>query len=142
MSVDELQEDQGRNEEVCVVSPKNGTTVDLRVTSVSDPTSVDNNYGELVSTRELIDTDKPYNQPDTVNSSSLSYTPRTDSTSALSSSAALPADLTSSFKSHNRIEPMQEGIQKMRSYCAASVSAVSASAVITAACYPSYKTSK
>ena len=45
--------------------PKNGTTIDLTVTSASDPMSVDKTDDELVSTRAPIETDKPSTQPAT-----------------------------------------------------------------------------
>ena len=65
------------------MSIKNGTTVDLTVTSASDPMSVDNNDDELVSTISPIETTKPSSKPATYNSSTLSYTARTVGTSAL-----------------------------------------------------------
>ena len=38
----ELEEDPGQHEEVCVLSLKNGTTIDLTVISAYDTISVDN----------------------------------------------------------------------------------------------------
>ena len=42
------QEEKGQNEEVNFISPKTFTTIDLTVTSSSDPISVDNTDDELV----------------------------------------------------------------------------------------------
>ena len=47
------------------MSPKYDTTIDLNITSESDPISVDNTDDELVLTISLIDTPKPYSQPST-----------------------------------------------------------------------------
>ena len=77
VSVDESQEYQGQNEEVCVVSPKNSTTIYLTATSSSGPMSGDNNDDKLVLRRAKIENDEPYSQPDTATSSYLSCTPRT-----------------------------------------------------------------
>ena len=51
------------------MSPKNGTTIDLTVTSASDPMSVDKTDDELVSTRAPIETAKPSSRPSTATSS-------------------------------------------------------------------------
>ena len=85
------------------MSPKNGTAIDLTVTSSSDPMSVDNIDDELVLTREPIETSKLSSQPANDFSSSLRYTLITASISALYPSAAFPASLTSSSKIHNKI---------------------------------------
>ena len=45
------------------MSPKNGITIDLTVTSASDPMSVDNTDDDLVLTKAPIDTTKPYSKP-------------------------------------------------------------------------------
>ena len=59
--------------------------------------SVDNNYNkELVGTRSPIETAKISYQPVTVTSSSSSSTPRTESTSALSTSAVITLVMTRS----------------------------------------------
>ena len=92
------------------MSPQNGTPIYLSLTSAYYPMSVDNTDDELFSTREPIETTKPYSQTDAANSSSSSYTPRTSSTSTLYLSAALPSSLTPSSKSHNKTESMQEGV--------------------------------
>ena len=65
--------------------------------------SVDNTYDELFIIREVIDTLKPSSQPGASDSSFSSFTPRTASTSALSPSASLPADLTSFYKINKNI---------------------------------------
>ena len=75
--------------------------------------SVDNTDYGLVSTRAPIDTAKPSSQPPTATSSSSNFTQRTTSTSELSPSDALPASLTSHLKTHNRIESMQGGVQRI-----------------------------
>ena len=59
------------------MSPKYDTTIDLNVTSASDPMSVDNNDDELVLTRAILETPKTYDQPSTATSHSSRYTPRT-----------------------------------------------------------------
>ena len=63
VSVDESQEDKGKPEGGGVVSTQNGITIDLTLTSASDPMSVGNNYDELVLTRAPIDTPKTHSQP-------------------------------------------------------------------------------
>ena len=83
--------------------PQNGTTIDLTVTSESDPMSVDNADDELFIVRETIETPKPFYQPDYATSSYSSSNPRTALTSARYPSVALPAALTSFSKSHNNI---------------------------------------
>ena len=45
------------------MSPKYDTTIDLNITSESDPISVDNTDNLLFLTRATIDTDKPSIQP-------------------------------------------------------------------------------
>ena len=75
--------------------------------------SVDNIYDKSILTRAPYEIPKPSYQPDTDTSSSSKYTPRTSSTSTIFSSDALPSTLTSSFKIHNRIESMQEGVHNM-----------------------------
>ena len=47
MHVDEFQEDQEQPEEGGVISPQNGSTIDLTVTSESDPMAVDITEDEL-----------------------------------------------------------------------------------------------
>ena len=76
------------------MSIKNGTTINLTVTSVSDPMSIDNTYDELVSAIKPIDTNKPSSRPADTDSSSSSYTLIIASTYALFTSSALPSVLT------------------------------------------------
>ena len=76
------------------MSIKNGTTINLTVTSVSDPMSIDNTYDELVSAIKPIDTNKPSSQHADTDSSSSSYTLIIASTYALFTSSALPSVLT------------------------------------------------
>ena len=85
------------------MSPQNGTTIDLTVTSASDTISVDNNDHELVLTGEPIDTPKLSYKLASATSSSLISTPRTAFTSTLSSSSTLPAALTTSSNSNKKI---------------------------------------
>ena len=47
------------------MSPKNGTTVDLTITSAYDPMSLVSTDDKFVSTRTPICTYKPYSQPAT-----------------------------------------------------------------------------
>ena len=61
----ESQEVQGQNEVFFVMSPKNGNTIYLTVTSLYDPVSVDNTDDELVSTRSPIETAEISSQSDT-----------------------------------------------------------------------------
>ena len=60
---DKSKEYQEQPEGGGVVSPKNGTTIDINVTTVSDPMSVDNTNDIYVLTRALFDTPKPCSQP-------------------------------------------------------------------------------
>ena len=60
VSVDESQEYQGQPEEVCVISPQNGTSIGLTVTSASDPMLVNIPDDELVLTISPIEIPKPY----------------------------------------------------------------------------------
>ena len=83
------------------MSPKNWTTIDLTVTAEYDPMLVDNTDDELVSTIAPVETDKPSYQPTT--SYYSSYTTITASKYTISPSAALPAALAPSSKSHNMI---------------------------------------
>ena len=101
VSIDKAQEDQGQHKEVCVISPKNSTTIDLTATSESDPMSVDNTDFELVSTVSSIKTSQPSSKLTTATSYYSRIYSKTASTSALSPSAALPDALTSFFKIHN-----------------------------------------
>ena len=61
--VAESQEDQGQSEEGGFISPKNGSTIDLTVTSASDPMSLYNTDDELFILRAPIDNPKPSSQP-------------------------------------------------------------------------------
>ena len=63
------------------MSPKDGTTIDLTVTSEYDPMSVNNTENELVLTREPIDIPKQNSQPAAATSYYSSYTTITTSTS-------------------------------------------------------------
>ena len=72
MYVDEYQEYQGQPEEGGIISPKNGSTIDLTVTSASDIISVDNTNDELVIKIALIETPKPFSRPAVTTSSSSS----------------------------------------------------------------------
>ena len=66
------------------MTPRNGTTIDLTVTTVSVPMSVDNIVDKSVLTRAPVETHKQSFQP-AYNTSSFSiYTLITDSISALS----------------------------------------------------------
>ena len=93
--------------------------------------SVDNNDDELVATRAKIETSKPKFKPYTATLSSSSSTPRTASKYALYPSAAVYDALTPFPKGIKNIESMQEGVQKMRSEGASSVSYVPTSYIIT-----------
>ena len=106
---------KGKIKKFVSFSPKNGTNIDLSVTSAFDPMSVDNTYDELVSTRAPIKIDKPFSRPATNNSSSASYTPRTDSTSPLYPNTTLPAASTSSSNIYNIVKSIYEGFDKMHS---------------------------
>ena len=103
---------------------------------------VNNTDVELVQTRSPIEIAKIYSQPDTITSYYSSSTPRTDSTSEIYPTATLPAALIPSSKSHKMIESLKEGVQKMRSECAASESAFSTSSGINSDCYLSSKIPK
>ena len=75
------------------MSLKKGTTIDLTVTSASDPMKVNNTDDELLVTRALIDTTKPSYKPDTSTLSSSSLTPRTVSEYTLYPSSTVTAAL-------------------------------------------------
>ena len=86
------------------MTPRNGVTIDLTLTTEFDLRSVGNNDYESVLTRAPIQNPKPSHQPAAVTLSYSICTPRTDSTSTLSPSAVLPAVLTLYFKSHKKIQ--------------------------------------
>ena len=93
------------------MTPKNDTSIDLNVTTESYTMSVDNTYYESVLTRAPIETPKTSSQPAADTLSSSRYNPRTDSTSTLYPSDASPDALTSSSKSNNKTESIQEGVK-------------------------------
>ena len=86
------------------MSPQNGTTIDLTVTSSYAPITVYSTDDESVLTIASIYTAKPYSQPTTYNSSSSTSTPKTLSKSVISPGAELHSPLTSYFNIHNKIE--------------------------------------
>ena len=59
------------------MSPKNGTTIDLTVTSESDMMSVNNNDDKSVLTIASIENPKQYSQPAAYNSYYSTHTPIT-----------------------------------------------------------------
>ena len=124
------------------MTPKNGTNIDFTVTTAYVMMSVYNTDDEYVWTIAPFDTPKYSSQRAADTSYSSIYTRITASASTLSSSAALTADLTSSSKSHNNVESIQEGVRKTHSDCTAPVSAVSTSSEFAAACLPSSKIPK
>ena len=103
---------------------------------------MDNTDDGLVIIRAQMETPKPYSKPAAADFSSLHSNSRTSSTSALSPGAALPSDLTLFSNSHNNIESMQDGFQKMYLECTSSSYAVHTSVSITASCYSSSIKSK
>ena len=62
ISVDEMQEDQGQTEDVCIVSIQSGTTLALTVTSSSHPMSMGKINDEFVLTIATIHVVKLYFQ--------------------------------------------------------------------------------
>ena len=81
---DKSQEDQVQSEGCVFFTPKNGTTIDLTVSTSSVLVSVDNTLGEYVSTIEPVDTPKPSSQPAAATSLSSRSTSKASSTSTLS----------------------------------------------------------
>ena len=88
---DKPQEDQGQAEGGGVVTTKKVTTVSLTITTAPVPMSVDTTLDDYLLRRATVETPKSSSQPAAANSSSSRYSTRTESTSALSPSAALHA---------------------------------------------------